>query len=168
MIKIIAAMILAVGILVACDNGPTGPTPTGGAIRLEIFLHATDNAKNTGEGYNFANCEKFKISNSEAYRGLLGKNHDLDAFYEMALGPGPRDAYIYAIPQRITGLETGHRYNCLVLADRENIEFELLTLDGKGRNKIYAEYRCLGPRYIGKRRIGITGQVLIRYKLLDN
>ena len=154
MIRIIAIAFLAAGVLAACDDGPAGPTAQGGEVALELFKHKDNVYRSTGEGYNFATCTKVKITMAQA-RLSIGKISDLDGFPETTYG-------LYAIPHRIKEGECNK--DSLPLDFKEKAEFELVTLDGKTRYKIFAEHREIG---FDEERNGMVSEFVIRYKLLD-
>ena len=157
MIRILAIAFLAAGILAACDDGPTGPTAQGGEVALELFKHKDNVYRSTGEGYNFATCTKVKITMADA-RVKIGQMSDLDGFPQV----GETLYALWGIPYRIK--EGEYNKGCLPLDIKETAEFELVTLDGKTRYKIFAEHREIG---FAEERNGMVSEFVIRYKLLS-
>jgi hypothetical protein len=160
MIRIMAIAFLAAGILAACDDGPAGPTAQGGEVALELFKHKDNVYRSTGEGYDFATCAKVEITMVQAQAGI-GTITDLDSFPEMMWAPIPGYT-MWATPNRI--YQPGYQGSYLHLDFKEKAEFELVTLDGKTRYKIFAEHREIG---FDEERNGMVSEFVIRYKLLS-
>jgi hypothetical protein len=157
MIRIIAIAFLAAGMLAACDDGPAGPTAQGGEVALELFKHKDNVYRSTGEGYDFATCAKVEITMAQA-RLDIGEISDLDGFPHV----GETEYALWAVPHRIK--EGEYNKGCLPLDFKEKAEFELVTLDGKTRYKIFAEHREIG---FDEERNGMVSEFVIRYKLLS-
>lgn len=153
MFRVIAA-VLAVGILAACDNGPTGPTTDGGEVTLEIFEHKEYTSKWTSEGYNFATCEKFLITPRNG------------VFFKLDIGSFPahypNDVMICTSGGRI--YMGGEPMSSFYLDSGKWADFELVTLDGKARYKITVKCKCLG---YDEKRNGTLYEISMYYKLLD-
>ena len=128
MFRVIAA-VLAVGILAACDNGPTGPTTFGGEVTLETGSHLRHSYLSYGEGYNFVRGQRIKISRNDELEGRLGTLSDMDLW-------GGR---IYAKPQRIY-LDNGEQVDRLSLRVGESATFTLRALKDKARCRITIKY----------------------------
>ena len=126
MFRVIAA-VLAVGILAACDSGPTGPTTFGGEVELETVSRLSPLWSSHGQGYNFVKGQKIEISSYDSDR--LGKLSDIDLWGNN----------IYAAPKRIY-LDNGERVNGLSLRVGESATFKLRALEDKARCEITIKY----------------------------
>ena len=126
MLRIIIA-VLAVGILAACDNGPTGPTTFGGEVELETGTYYHHSSFSYGAGYNFVKGQKIKISRNDELEGRLGKLSDIDLW----------GGWVYAKPQRIY-LDNDERVDGLRVG--ESATFKLRALKDKARCEVTIKY----------------------------
>lgn len=122
MLRIITA-VLAVGILTACDNGPTGPTTFGGEVELETASSMRSSGSSRGQGYNFVTGQKIIITADDEAR--LGELSDIDLWGN----------WIYARPKRIY-LDNDERVDSIHLGVGESATFKLRTLKDKARCEV--------------------------------
>ena len=154
MMRIIAIAFLAAGILAACDDGPAGPTAQSGEVTLELFKHSENTDKDTGEGYTFTSGEKVRVTPYTSVEDI-----DIYAFptriesYDISIRASRQRIYIGGQPTWAIYLKYG-----------ESKEFELVTVDGKARYKIFAQNHKIG---FDKERNGMVSEFVIRYKLLS-
>ena len=145
---------LAVGVLAACDSGPTGPTATGGEVTLEVFEHRDYFDKDTGEGYNFETCEKIALT---PFTG--GENVDICSFPTRI---EPYDVRIDALSHRI--YIEGNNITTIYLQYNKSAEFELVTVSGKARYKISIQNRKVG---FDPKRNGTVSVNTMRYQIIE-
>jgi len=132
MVKVIAATVLAVGILAACGEGPTGPTATsGGEVELRVvwdYRWPVWNERHTGMAYWFVDRRKEEINTYE----------HIGTYSDIALWPAGNggDCGIYAKPGRIYLGNGKLRCNSLFLCKGESVKFKLRTLDDKARCEV--------------------------------
>jgi len=125
MTRIIVA-VLAVGMLAACDSGPTGPTTTGGEVNLQVSRNMRWGYLNRGAGYYFVERRKIEIMPYDP----LGRRSDMD------LWPAGEWYYqIHATPRRI--YVGNHKpVGTIAFEPGESVTFKLRTLDDKARCEI--------------------------------
>ena len=123
----IIAVVMAVGILAACDNGPTGPTTFGGEVTLETGTNMYYSDLSYGEGYNFVRGQRIEISPYEELH--LGRMSDIDLWR----------GGIYAAPKRIY-LDNGEQVDRLSLRVGESATFTLRALKDTARCEVTIKY----------------------------
>jgi len=151
----IIAVVMAVGILAACDNGPTGPTTTGGEVTLEVFEHREYTKEDTGEGYNFDTQNKVPIT-------PYTRNTDDIDIYTFPTRIESYDVSIWASNNRI--YIEGNKVGVIYLKYNSSKMFELLTVDGKARYKIFVQNREIG---FDEKRNGTVSENVLRYKIIE-
>ncbi len=147
MLRIIA-IILGVGFLTACDNGPTGPTTFGGEVELETVSSRSPTSSSCGQGYNFVRGRKVKIASCDTDR--LGELSDIDLW----------DNRIYAKPKRIY-LGNDERVDSIHLGVGESATFKLRALKDKARCEI--TIKCASREYIPN--VYVKHKFFIRFKI---
>jgi len=154
MYKIMVA-ILALGVLAACDNGPTGPTASGGEITLETFESSEYTDKDTGEGYYFATGKVVTIT---PYTNNI---NEID-IYAFPARTYPYDVMVCASNLRIyiNGSPTEEIY----LKFGESADFELLTVSREKKYKVYVQIRKIG---FDAKRGGRVSETILRYQVIE-